>query len=245
MILSLLPSPLKTSIRDKLRRRLFGDRLFLDEVFNVNHVYELIKRHHIELETAVDIGANTGQWAKTFMQQFPGTQLLSIEANPENLPALLKVNPNSMQACFAELDGDTREFYLPNPTVERINTGASFYREVLPGYEEPTRLQLVTSTLDSLNRRFDLIKLDVQGAELDVLRGGEKALRSAKIIMIEVSLCRYNYFAPLAAEVISYLHDRGFLFLAVNEVLCHARAPIQLDCCFVCSELEELSFLEY
>lgn len=235
-----LPKSIKNSIRGYLRCRLFGDRPFVDEVFAIDRTYDLIKRNHVDILTAVDIGANTGQWVQSFSQSFPCASVLSIEANPGNLAQLRDVNPDCVQACLAETAGQRRTFYLPNPAVERINTGASLYREVLPGYAEPVCLELETSTLDSFNRKFDLIKIDVQGAELDVLRGGTATLNLAKLVMIELGLSCYNHNAPLAAEVIAYLHDHGFILLAVNEVLFHHRKPIQLDCCFVHSSLSRL-----
>jgi FkbM family methyltransferase len=239
-----LPVSAKNLIRKLLLPRLIGDRQFVDQVFCVDHTYELIKRNHIEVKTAVDIGANTGQWVQGFWQHFPRARVLSIEANPENISTLRAFNPDCIQACLAETAGLVRTFYLPNPAVERVNTGASLYKEVLPGYDDPICLRLQTSTLDGLNRRFDLVKLDVQGAELDVLRGGRETLRNAKLVMVEISLSRYNHTAPLGAEVISYLHEQGFFLLAINEVLFHRHHPIQLDCCFAHSSLSGLAALD-
>ena len=239
-----LPLKLKDLLRRKLRARLFGDRQFVDEVFNVHRIYHSFKQNGILLQTAVDIGANTGQWAKIFKHHFPEASLLSIEANPDNLATLQKVNPNSVQACLAEVSGEQRTFFFPNPSVERNNTGASLYREVLPGYQDPICLQLETVTLDSFGQHFDLIKLDVQGGELDILRGSTIALRHAKIVMLEVSLKQYNQSAPLAAELIAFLHEKGFVFVAINEVLCYRNSPIQLDCCFARSSFTSLVHLD-
>ncbi len=239
-----LPGPVKELIRNYILNKWLKDRHSIDEVFNVDLTYDLIKRNNICLRSAVDIGANTGQWYQVFLRHFPGTRVLSIEANPDNLPALREINPDCLHACLAETAGVFRTFYLPNPAVERVNTGASLYKEVLPGYENPICLRLETSTLDDLNRQFDLIKLDVQGAELDVLRGGEQTLRKAKLIMIEIGLTRYNQNAPLGAEVISYLHENGFFLLAINESLLHRQKPIQLDCCFAHSSLAKLAALD-
>ncbi|MDC3009365.1 FkbM family methyltransferase [Synechococcus sp. AH-736-G20] len=239
-----LSGNLKNKIREIFRYRLFRERKFIDEVFSVERTFDLIKRQGIDIRSAVDVGANTGQWAKNFLCHFPEVRLLSIEANPDNLPELRTVNPDSIQACLAETSGDIRTFYLPNPVIETNNTGASLYKELLPAYEDAVRLELETSTLDGFNRHFDLIKLDVQGAELDVLKGGISTLANAKFVMIELSLSRYNHSSPLAAEVIAYLHDVGFIFLSVNEVLFHNSKPIQLDCCFVQSRLAHLANLD-
>lgn len=137
-----LPSKLKNRIRNHLRYRLFGERRSIDEVFAVDHTYDLIKRSKIVISAAVNIGANKGQWALRFSRHFPRARLLSIEANPINLEDLRRVNPDSMQACLAETAGQDRIFYLPNSAVESDNMGASLYRELLPGYRALVCLQL-------------------------------------------------------------------------------------------------------
>ena len=234
---------LKHLIRGWIRARLFQGRPFVDEVFRPELVYAQLRRNGISIEHAIDVGANTGQWAQLFLAHYPQASLLSVEANPHNLPELKKVNPHCLQACLAAHPGELRTFYLPNPAVEPVNTGASLYRELQPGYDDPVPLILETNTLDRIGTGFDLIKLDVQGAELDVLRGGVEAVRSARIIMVEVSLAQYNDGAPLSAEVIAYLHERGFFLLAINEILFRHGRPIQLDLCFACSDLHRLAAL--
>jgi FkbM family methyltransferase len=56
----------------------------------------------------------------------------------------------------------------------------------------------------------DLLKLDVEGAELDVLRGGERAAQGALAIDIEVAFAPLRIGAPLFSEADAYLHGLGF-----------------------------------
>ncbi|MCT4368287.1 MULTISPECIES: FkbM family methyltransferase [Synechococcaceae] len=233
----------KDLVRQYARERLFNNRLFVDEVFSLEKIFILLRGHGVIIDTAVDIGANTGQWAKMFLRCYPQSRLLSIEANAHNLPELRRTNPNCLQACLGARTGEMLKFYLPNPTIETVNTGASLYRELQAGYDCPNIIHLETSTLDQFEEDFDLIKLDVQGAELDVLAGGTSKLTKAKLVMIEISLCQYNLGAPLGAEVISYLHEQGFFLLAVNEVLFRHGKPIQLDLTFARNDLLWLSRL--
>jgi len=55
------------------------------------------------------------------------------------------------------------------------------------------------------------LKLDVQGYELEVLRGGNNLLSKTEVVVLECSLIEYNTGAPLIADVISFMKDRGFL----------------------------------
>jgi hypothetical protein len=87
---------------------------------------------------------------------------------------------------------------------------------VLPELTDVPRslLDLPMTTLDAVvpaEARNALLKLDVQGYELEVLAGGPRTLAGAAAVLIEVSLLPYNEGAPLLAEVVSYLHARGFL----------------------------------
>lgn len=59
--------------------------------------------------------------------------------------------------------------------------------------------------------RFSFIKLDVQGAELSVLRGFGARLRDAEVVLLELSLVAYNEGAPLLAAVADELGTMGFV----------------------------------
>lgn len=61
-----LPGPVKELIRNYILNKWLKDRHSIDEVFNVDLTYDLIKRNNICLRSAVDIGANTGQWYQVF-----------------------------------------------------------------------------------------------------------------------------------------------------------------------------------
>jgi hypothetical protein len=56
----------------------------------------------------------------------------------------------------------------------------------------------------------DLIKIDVQGAELDVLMGATKTLESCKDLLIDLQDIEYNIGGPLKNQVILYLTNLGF-----------------------------------
>ena len=70
------------------------------------------------------------------------------------------------------------------------------------------------------------IKLDVQGAEIDVLKGATALLKKAEFLLLEISTLNYNYKAPQFTDVIIFLKDIGFVLFDIcdkrrmkNEVL--------------------------
>jgi hypothetical protein len=60
-----------------------------------------------------------------------------------------------------------------------------------------------------------LIKVDVQGGELDVLEGGQRALMSAEAVSLEVSLFQFFKGGPQLSEVVEYMKKRDFVVFDV------------------------------
>jgi hypothetical protein len=55
-----------------------------------------------------------------------------------------------------------------------------------------------------------LLKADVQGYELEVLRGASETLKKVEVILLEISTLPYNIGAPLFSDVIAFLAERRF-----------------------------------
>ena len=164
--------------------------------------------------TAIDIGATVGVWYTKFKEIFPHANVLGIEANPRYEDELKSVNPNSKIMLLGRENNDAGvEFYI-NPGISN-DEGASIYKEATQWGNKATAVNLPMATLDSLNQRFDWIKIDVQGAELDVLEGGDETLQYAMIVELELSTMRYNQGAPLAGEVIRWMWESGFELLDI------------------------------
>ena len=98
--------------------------------------------------------------------------------------------------------------------------GNSYYKEI----GHPNSHNLFTEThvkhkmgmkLETVvkNRHFplpDLIKIDVQGAELDILKGSMSIINCAKFLIVELQHTEYNRGAPLCNETRDFLIENGW-----------------------------------
>jgi hypothetical protein len=75
--------------------------------------------------------------------------------------------------------------------------------------------EVPVTTLDRLCEGFsiarpDLIKLDLQGAELACLRGATQCLAHAQVVILETNLLGLYQGTPLVADVLQFMRERGF-----------------------------------
>lgn len=160
----------------------------------------------------IDIGAYVGNWTRLAKKTFPESNILMIEAQPDKIQSLEKVItefPGTIMCKNCLLGPEKRDgvsFFL-------LETGSSVLYEQSDFSREKVTYPMIT--LDDLMLevgwfKADFIKLDVQGYELEVLKGAEKILQTAEVILMEVSLIKINQGAPLVSEVLEFMEKRGF-----------------------------------
>jgi FkbM family methyltransferase len=91
-------------------------------------------------------------------------------------------------------------------------------------WHEPAGTQQVTvDTLDGALAPYpdwmpDFVKIDIEGADLDALLGGEHALANALGVQVEAAFVERNVGAPLFADLDQYVRKNGFiLFQLIRE----------------------------
>ena len=204
-------------------------------LFTLKNALWHLQRNGFVPSLVVDVGANTGHWSQWTHSVFPLASFFLVDADPANAPSLHNVC-NSLPQCkfsISLLGPESRQAV----TFYQMGSGSS----VLPERTSNSRqvLELPMSTLDQVVTTNSpgpiLLKLDVQGFELEILRGANQLLAKTEVVIIECSLIEYNTGAPLIADVLSFMRDRGFVFYDIcgcsrrfqDEVL------FQIDAVFV------------
>ena len=165
-----------------------------------------------------DIGACVLHWTNEAEQIWEDAKFIAFEAMAESEEVFKTKGIDYAIGVLSNEDNRTVEFYQ-NTTHPG---GNSYYREnpaVNPAattyFNDSHKREVKTRTLDSIVKEKgfpfpDLIKMDVQGAELDVIKGASDCLSHCTDLILELQKVEYNKGAPLKDEVIKYVMSLGF-----------------------------------
>jgi FkbM family methyltransferase len=152
------------------------------------------------VDVLLDVGANTGQYAQIIPAVDDAWEARRPAPGEKEGTATIHVSQNSYSSSLL-------------PMLERHVVSA-------PGSVPTTTESVPICRLDSiapeLVGRSDL-KIDVQGSELNVLRGAECTLEQAKTIDVELSLLPLYAGQPLITEVVDHLDTYGFALVALER----------------------------
>jgi FkbM family methyltransferase len=181
-------------------------------------------------QAVVDIGVADGTF--DIYTIFPDARYLLIEPMAEFRPALDWICAHyKAEAVLAAVAAEEGEKTIRFGSSMADMHGASLVN-LNPNIEEETNARIVpVRRLDRLVRERNLpspmmIKIDVQGTELDVVRGAEDILTQVDVIVLETALFDFETSQPLIADSIGFMAERGFvpydIFATFNRPLDNA-----------------------
>jgi FkbM family methyltransferase len=185
-----------------------------------------------DFRTVLDVGANTGQFALFALHRFPQARVYSLEPLGSALDKLREVTSTRVTVLPYAASSAAGEATL-HITAE--NDSSSLLQ---PAEDEVVAdAQIVTRRLDELVTDLErpvLLKIDVQGYELEVLRGSERLLGSIDQILVECSFRQLYAGQSLADEVICHLRDRFRLEGVFGIAYDRQGRALQADLLFTC-----------
>lgn len=166
-----------------------------------------------------DIGSCVMHWTKEAKMVWEDSTIFCFEAMGEVKFLYDELNiPLIYGNVLGDVDNREVEFYqnLTHPggnSIYKENPELSPLAKNL--FPEECKIKKIMMTLDTLVEKYNLpqphlIKMDVQGAEMKVLKGAEKTLRVCNELILELQHVDYNMGAEKANEVIEYLQTLGF-----------------------------------
>ena len=203
----------------------------------LNSIVLHLAKMGVGIKNVYDIGAFKGEWTNMmYKTSLKKSNFFLFEANLENEVFLKKTKH---QYFINVLSDEIKKvnFY------SKSHTGDSYYLEKTNFYDDKIKPKIIeTTTLDNLQKKHELplpefVKIDTQGSEIDILKGGEEVLKNCKIILLECPVISYNQGAPSFNYYIEYLNKINFLPLDITEVHHLDKVLVQVDIIFLKKEI--------
>jgi FkbM family methyltransferase len=199
----------------------FGVDPFLD-------INRLARDWRIAIRTVFDVGANVGETTVEALKAFPGARIFAFEPHPETFKTLRNALSSKRAVLRNEALGSEAgeipmyEYGCSGDPALANSLVPNARQTVLYGYQS-TKRPIRCTRLDLFCEQngigdIDVLKIDVEGFELSVLKGGESLLQSGRIRFVYFE---FNDLYPLPGatggsllEIGDYLSALGFKLIA-------------------------------
>jgi len=215
------------------------------------HGVNLTARRRIEelatrrLELVLDVGANAGFFGDAVRRQGYRGRIVSFEPLAEAFAELeqrVQDDPlwETHRFALSDRDGEADLQVAGNSwsssllPMEARHVGSAPTSAIVRSERVPlARLDTLWEGLSRGDRAY--LKLDVQGAELDVLRGAERTLREVEVVEAELSVVELYAGQPLLPDVVAFLEPHGFALVQLEPEFTDPQsgAILQLNGIFV------------
>lgn len=198
--------------------------------------------NRLDVNTLIDIGANKGQFALLCRILKPSLRIFSFEplAGPAGTCQSIFKDDHKVK-IFNVAIGATNEEKTIHLSKRDDSSSllelTPLQNELFPGTFEVDTLKVEQKKLsDILNpteiRAPALLKIDVQGYELEVLKGSMELFDEIELIYVELSFLELYSGQPVAREIIDFLTENNFLLSGVYNLVQHKGIAVQADFLF-------------
>ena len=194
------------------------------------------------IRTVIDVGANRGQFALLALDKYSEANVICFEPGPTAYSVLSEIMSDEPDVSLHQLalgenagsvsllvsqDDDSSSLFAPTDAQLKAAPGSATDRV------ENVRQARADSLLsgDALEG-LTLLKIDVQGAELSVLKGFGSILDQIDFVLLELSLVELYEGQDLSSSVIAWLDSRGFELCRVGSATVSNGAQLQFDALF-------------
>jgi FkbM family methyltransferase len=183
--------------------------------------------------TVFDVGAFQGDATSRYAELFPDAEIYAFEPYPPSYEALEAMYSNTprihlVNAAVSSRPGEAT-FYVngvasTNSLLPRPSAGRRYFS---PEAVTRSTISVPTISIDEFRAKHnvpvpDILKLDIQGMELEALRGAEQTLNSGRggvsLVFSEVTFVPHYEKGVLFDELSSYLRKRGFTLFNIYEM---------------------------
>lgn len=201
------------SAQNLLERKVEPEFLWIKEVLTKDSVF-------------MDVGANVGAYLYTLEHHLKPENIFAFEPNQQLFKRLKLLFPKVNLFSLALSDiSMVAEFKIPVINGEKVHTRGTLQTSIKEKNEEKTILQKVevkplddlvfdSAQTDKLNlKKLDFIKIDVEGNEMQTLRGARKTIEEYRpILMVEMEQRHHQEnLWILISEIIDWGYSANYL----------------------------------
>lgn len=193
-------------------------------MISLNEPYEAMKYllRKYEVTGIIDAGASNGRISKRLLRKFPMAQVYAFEPNPlytETLKQYAKGEPrfHPQFLALSDHEGSATLNVTKSPGVTSLFTAGERLKEIEPDGAEIERLEKVELvTIDQWAKRngdpaIQLMKFDIQAAELKALQGAVRVLQSSTLLVYtEIWFNSVYDGGALYSEIDLFFRQYGF-----------------------------------
>ncbi len=204
--------------------------------FNRNNLIKSLVS--VEKPVIFDVGAHWGESIDYFKALFSASMIYSFEPDPESFDLLTKRDYTDVNYFNLALSSKIGELSFFRNEISHTN---SLFKVNLESKDSigitkaknsgnvdffnnfNSEVKVKTSTLDEICKNnsihlIDLLKIDVQGAECEVLKGGKNIMRNTKVLIIEISFFDYYENHTTFLDVETILSPLNFSLFSISEI---------------------------
>lgn len=206
----------------------------------------------VNVRWVLDVGANEGHVAAAALKTYPGARVICFEPVKSlfyGLSASLEKYKDRLvlyNQALSDTNGEAEINISTAGGANSLSPQAPFHKALNPQIRDIGREKVKLVRLDDIAAEFptaaiDVLKIDVEGHELNVLRGGEKFIRNnVDTILIEASFQRDSSWEKQSfLEIFNLLESWGFRLVNLYDVwgFTNLNSPedmliAQIDCVF-------------
>jgi len=192
-----------------------------------------------------DVGANRGNTTLKYLKLFPNARIHSFEPFPESYEIFINrhkdnlnvhLNKYALSSSIGEANLNVNKSVDTNSLLESKNIGATSDKSCI----SIGQIEIETNTVDSYCaqnniKEIDILKIDVQGSEIEVLKGALDMLKngSIKLIYIETYFKQQYVNQPLFHDISKLLYDHNFALQDIYDPYFSKNNIVWCDSIFV------------